>query len=252
MGEWVKKLRSSVDCRQCPLQDCNGLRGHSPEQLEYIQQYKEGDLTADRGTVFLSQGKTSRHLNTVLDGVLIRYRTLEDGRRQIVNFMFPGDLIGLQGAFDEPCSHSVEALLDVRLCVFQRSDFLDLVRLHPDLGYDLIWLAAKEETALEEHLVALGQRSAKERVAYLAVWLIDRALDTCIAGKDNSLDLPITQNQIADMLGLSLVHTNRTLRALEKEGLVVWRPGELSVPDMDAACDYAQYERIGSNSRPFI
>ena len=218
----------------------------------YIQEYKQGDITVERGSVILEQGKTTHHLHTVLDGVLIRYRTLEDGRRQIVNFMFPGDLIGLQGAFDEPATHSVETLLDVKLCVFERKEFKTLVKSHTDLGYDLTWLAAKEETALEEHLVALGQRSAKERVAYLAVWLIDRALDTCLAGDDNSLDLPITQAQIADMLGLSLVHTNRTLRALDREGLVVWKPGQVSVPDMDAACEYAQYERAGSNNRPFI
>ena len=66
-------------------------------------------------------------------------------------------------------------------------------------------------------------------MAYLAVWLLDRALDTGIAGKGNSLELPITQQQIADMLGLSLVHTNRTIKALERDGTVEWRPGELCV-----------------------
>lgn len=228
------------------------MRSHTLEELDYIQSYKAGDFAVNRGAVIVEQGVVIRHLHTVLEGVLIRYRTLEDGRRQIVNFMFPGDLIGLQGAFEEPSAHSVEALLEVRLCRFNRDDFISLVKNHPQLAYDLTWLAAKEETALEEHIVALGQRSAKERVAYLAVWLIDRALDTCMAGKGNSFRLPITQAQIADMLGLSLVHTNRTLRTLENEGLVVWKPGELSVPDLDAACDYAQYQRAGSNNRPFI
>ena len=245
-------MKSTVACKDCPLQECSGLRAHTPEELAYIQEYKQGDIAAERGSIILEQGKKTHHLHSVLEGVLIRYRTLEDGRRQIVNFMFPGDLIGLQGAFDDAVMHSVEALLDVRLCVFERGDFKALIKSHTDLGYDLTWLAAKEETALEEHLVALGQRSAKERVAYLAVWLIDRALDTCMAGDDNSLDLPITQAHIADMLGLSLVHTNRTLRSLEREGLIVWKPGNLRVPDVDAACDYAQYQRAGTNNRPFI
>ena len=243
---------STVKCRDCPLQNCSGLRQPSETQLEYIQSYKEGELALDKGSLVIEQGKEGAHLHTVLSGVLIRYHSLEDGRRQIVNFMFPGDLVGLQAAFDEPSAHSVEALLDSVLCVFSRRDFTSLVKEHPRLGYDLTWLAAKEEVALESHIVSLGQRSAKERLTHLAVWLVDRAIETCVAGKGNSLELPITQAQIADMLGLSLVHTNRTLKALAKDGIVEWKPGLIRIPDMDAACEYAQYERGGDNNRPFI
>lgn len=251
-GEIMAKQSLNTPCTRCPLQDCPGLRQHTEDELEYLESFKQGELAVDRNSVVVEQGKSGSHLYSVLEGVLIRYRSLEDGRRQIVNFMFPGDLVGLQGAFDDPATHSVEALLDAKLCVFSRSDFVMLMQKRPRLGYDLTWLAAKEETALEEHIVSLGQRSAKERVAYLAVWLIDRALDTCMAGKGNTLDLPITQAQIADMLGLSQVHTNRTLRALDKEGLIVWKPGEVSVPKMEAACEFAQYERSEKRSRPFI
>ena len=228
------------------------MREPSETQLEYIQSYKEGELSLAKGSVVLEQGKEGSHLHTVLKGVLIRYHSLEDGRRQIVNFMFPGDLVGLQAAFDDPSAHTVEALLDSVLCVFARRNFIDLVKEHPQLGYDITWLAAKEETALEEHIVSLGQRSAKERLTHLAVWLMDRALETCISGKGNSLELPITQAQIADMLGLSLVHTNRTLKALSKEGMVHWKPGRIEIPDMEAACEFAQYDRGGDNNRPFI
>lgn len=251
-GECMNQSNSTVPCSECPLLECSGLFEHSPEQLDYIQTYKQGEFAVGRGGSVVEQGRESVHLFTVLDGVLIRYRTLEDGRRQIVNFMFPGDLVGLQGAFDDPMAHSVEALLDSRLCIFDRNSFVDLIGRHPQLGYDITWLAAKEETALEEHLVALGQRSAKERVAYLAVWLIHRAQETCMVGKDVRLELPVTQAQIADMLGLSLVHTNRTLRALAKEGIVEWRPGEVHVEDMDAACEFAQFNRSDHGKRPYI
>lgn len=220
--------------------------------MAYMQNFKDGEAGLLRGDVLIEEGAGHDRLYTVLDGVLIRSRTLDDGRRQIVNFMFPGDLVGLQGAFEEPSSHGIEALIDARLCRFKRNDFIELISSHPRLGYDIIWLAAKEETALEGHIVSLGQRSARERVAYLAVWLLARAQATGLADNHNILTLPITQGQIADMLGLSLVHTNRTLRQLARDGIIDWRSREIHVPDLDRAADYAQFDRSAERCRPFI
>ena len=240
------------DCMDCPLLDCPGLRPLDADRRAYMNTIKRGERLFERGDTILREGEDVRHLFTVLEGVLIRYLSLEDGRRQIVNFMFPGDLVGLQGAFDDPSSHSVEALVPARLCHFDRSDFVGLVTENPRLGFDVIWLAAKEETALEGHIVSLGQRSAKERVVYLAAWLLDRALATGVANEGNILSISVTQSQIADMLGLSLVHTNRTLRALDKEGLVEWGTREICVPDMDKAAEFADFDRSKKGHRPYI
>lgn len=241
-----------VPCRDCPLQDCPGLRPLDEAELAFMQKFKRSEVRAERGEVIVDQGTDKAPLLTVLDGLLMRYRSLDDGRRQIVNFMFPGDLVGLQGVFHEPLTHSVEALLPSRLCVFDRKNFFDLMIEEPELGYNVTWLAAKEENALEEHIVALGRRSARERVAYLAVWLLDRAHGACMADGENLLSVAITQTQIADMLGLSLVHTNRTIKALERDGLVVWRQRDIRVPDMAAAKAYAQFDETQSRPRPFI
>lgn len=246
------EVANPVSCTACPLQNCPGLRPLDQRQLAYLQGFKDGEIGLDRGDILIEEGAEHERLYTVLDGVLIRSRSLDDGRRQIVNFMFPGDLVGLQGAFDEPSSHAIEALIDARLCRFQRKEFIELISTHPRLGYDITWLAAKEETALEGHIVSLGQRSARERVAYLAVWLLDRAQSTCLADDHNIVALPITQGQIADMLGLSLVHTNRTLRQLEREGLVEWKSRAIHVPDLAHTAQYAQFDRQADRCRPFI
>lgn len=248
----METLSSVTPCAQCPLQYCDGLRPLAEMQLAYMQEYKSGEVFVGRGQHLLKQNTTTDHLYTVLGGVMLRYRTLDDGRRQIVNFLFPGDLIGLQSAFDDEVCHSVEALVDSRLCRFEKQDFHDLIVKHPSLGFDITWLAAKEETALESHLVSLGQRSAKERVTYLAVWLLNRASATGMLEDDNRLTLPIKQAQIADMLGLSLVHTNRTLKALSREGLVDWKPGRIRIADIDKAAKYAEVPRYSKNDRPFI
>ena len=239
------------DCIDCPLLGCEGLRPLDKEQLKFMQGFKQGEFKIDKGTQSLVQGSISPHVYTLLQGVLFRYRILEDGRRQIVNFVFPGDLIGLQGAMDDPLLHGCEALTGATLCVFSRDRIIELFAQQPQLGYDLIWLAAKEEGALEEHLVSIGRRTAKERVVYLAIFLIERGIATGMVKKD-TLEITITQGQISDTLGLSLVHTNRTLQALRRTGLVIWSLTSISIPDMEAACDFSHYEGGGTGTRPYI
>ena len=240
-----------TSCEQCPLMGCEGLEPPSREDRAGIERYKMGEIALKRGTAVFIQGAPATQLHTVLRGVLIRYRALPDGRRQIVNFMFPGDLVGLQSALDEPMSHGVEALSDVTLCSFPRAGFRDFIAAHPQLGFDTVWIAAREEAALEDHLLSLGRRNALERIANLAIFLLRRAQASCVAD-GNRLPLVVTQTQIADMLGLSLVHTHRSIQALRKENLVHWTLNEIYVPDMAAACDFAQFDGRSDAPRPYI
>jgi len=239
-----------VPCAQCPLLACGSLCPPDPEQREWLYEFKIGEVEVAKGKQLFSQGQPPSGVFTVLRGILMRFRLLEDGRRQILNFLFPGDLVGLQGAFDDPMANAVEALTPAVLCHFPRERFFELVTTHPRLSYDVIWLAGREELALEEHLIALGQRTAAERMAYLAVWLVQRGEDTGLA-RDGSLEVTITQSQIADMLGLSLVHTNRTLQGLRRDGLVQWNLSRIIVPDMEAARRFAQFER-DTRQRPYL
>ena len=87
-------------------------------------------------------------LSTLLAGWAFRFKTVPDGRRQILNFLLPGDFIGLQQEFADGSGHGVEALTDTALCVFPRDGLWDLFRQFPSLGYDLTWLAAREEGML--------------------------------------------------------------------------------------------------------
>jgi CRP/FNR family transcriptional regulator len=244
-------IQTRRDCLNCPLLGCEGLRPLDQAQLKFMQDFKQGEFSIDKGTQALVQGSISPHVYTVLQGVLFRYRILEDGRRAIVNFVFPGDLIGLQGAIDDPLMHGCDALTAATLCVFSRDRVIELFAQQPRLGYDLTWLAAKEESALEELLVSIGRRTAQERLVYLAIFLIERGIATGLV-KKNSLEISITQSQISDTLGLSLVHTNRTLQSLRKKGMVNWSLTSISIPDLDVAREFAHYEGSETGIRPYI
>ena len=92
-------------------------------------------------------------------------KTLPDGRRQIINYAIAGDLLGLQNAVLDKMQHSVEALDDVRLCVFPKEKLWSMFEHHPGLGFDVTWLAAQEKSILADFLVSVGQRSASERTS---------------------------------------------------------------------------------------
>jgi CRP/FNR family transcriptional regulator, anaerobic regulatory protein len=242
---------SAIPCANCPLQTLAGLRPLTARQVDYMQDFKQGELHVAKGAQMLSEGATTPHLYTVLHGIAFRFRTLEDGRRQIVNYLFPGDLIGLQGAMDDPLLYGVETVTDVRVCIFGRERILELFANHPRLGFDVAWLAAREEGALDGHLLSVGRRNARERIAYLALFLFLRGRATGMAERSH-LDIALTQAQVADTVGLSVVHTNKTLQKLRRSNVVQWTAGRISISDLQKTIDYAKYDLPIESARPFI
>src|ERR1700752_1762874 len=115
-----------IPCANCPLQAVQGVRPLTGKQIEFMGTFKQGELYVAKGAQMLSQGAVSPHLYTLLRGVVFRFKMLEDGRRQIVNFLFPGDMIGLQGAMEDPLLYGIEAVTEARVCIFQRERFLEL------------------------------------------------------------------------------------------------------------------------------
>ncbi|MET3924325.1 Crp/Fnr family transcriptional regulator [Devosia sp. 2618] len=227
------------------------FRPFESQELRFVSSFKTGELVAEAGSTLLSEGSNSVHLYTLLSGWAFRYKTLPDGRRQILNYMLPGDLVGLQGSVIGEMEHSVEALSPLVLCVFQRNRLNELFSNHPGLGFDITWLAAQEERMLDDHLLSLGRRSALERAAYLIAFLHQRATSVGLASNKN-LYLPITQMHVADTLGLSIVHTNKTLRKLAEKGLIRWLDRSCEVLDSDGLMQLAEWEGLPDRVRPLI
>lgn len=241
-----------VRCVNCPLQQLSYFRRFSADELEFLTTFKTGELTADAGATIIVEGAHSAHLYTVLSGSAYRYKLLEDGRRQIMNFVFPGDIIGLQGSVMGEMQHSVEVLSPIRLCVFERNKLMHLYETHSSLAFDLTWLAAREEQILDENLLNIGRRNALERAAYLIVNLFLRAKAVGLV-KGNRLNVPITQLHLADTLGLSVVHTNRTLKRLADRKLVQWRDRGCEVLDVERLLQIAQWDGLVEGpGRPYL
>ncbi|CAM5608265.1 CRP-like cAMP-binding protein [Aquamicrobium terrae] len=238
-------------CQQCPLRALPAFRELAKTELAFVNTFKKGELAVEKGTAVLVEGSHSAHLYTVLSGWSFRYKLLSDGRRQILNYVMPGDLIGLQGSVMGEMQHSVEALSAMLLCVFEREQLPELYRKHPGLAYDITWLAAREERMLDENLLSVGRRSALERAAYLIAFIAARAKGVGLDTR-RQVRIPITQQHVADTLGLSLVHTNKTLRKLTARGLIVWQEGGCEVVDAAKLQELAGWEGIGEDRRPLL
>jgi CRP/FNR family transcriptional regulator, anaerobic regulatory protein len=248
----VKSIVKLTKCKDCPLRDINAFRDFDQKELEFVSRFKTGELNVDPGATIFVESMHSAHLFTVLDGWAFRYKMLEDGRRQIMNYVLPGDLVGLQGSVMGEMQHSVEALSAVKLCVFERARLNEIFVNHPSLAFDLTWIASREERILDENLLSIGRRSALERAAYLLAFLHVRAKASGLAPTNRHLIVPITQQHVADTLGLSIVHTNKTLKKLSNRELIRWHDRSCEIVDAQALRDVAGWTQKPEEKRPFI
>ncbi|RVV98177.1 Crp/Fnr family transcriptional regulator [Mesobaculum littorinae] len=238
-------------CEACPLRGKSLFLPFAGEELAFMQRFKAGELSVEPGSQILMEGANSPQLFTVLRGLGLRYKTLPDGRRQVVNFIFPGDFLGMQAGLMGEMRHSVEATTQMTLCVFNRSDIWSLFRSQPHRAFDMTWLSAVEESFLGEALTRIGQQSAVERICWALLRIYYRA-DQLGMVHDGGMALPYRQQDLADALGLSLVHTNKTLAKLRESQLASWQDGRLRINDPDALARIAGMEGEEIARRPLM
>jgi len=217
-------------CEHCALRVHPAFLPMTADQRNAIQSFRKGTRLVKAGRAIIEEHRASGQLSTVYSGWAFRFKTLGDGRRQILSFLLAGDFLGLQDEFAEGHTHGVEAVTDVSLCVFERADLWDMFRSQPRLGYDITWLAAREEKLVDDNLLTAGRRTATERVAMLLMHLYRRARHVGLE-RQGQVEFPFQQQHIADALGLSLVHTNKTLRRLQRMGLFEIERGALRILD---------------------
>jgi CRP-like cAMP-binding protein len=223
----------------------------TPKELATINDMKKQHIMLPAGAEIIRAGDDSPELYTLYSGWAFRFKTLPDGRRQILNFLLPGDLLGLQAAMFDATLHGIEALTEVQLCVLPRRDVWALFGEMPGLAFDVTWLGAREESTVDENLTSVGRRSAVERVAALIVALYKRNKLLGLVS-DDSFAFPLTQQHVADALGLSLVHTNKTLAKLRRMGMFTSTNGTLTLVNPRVLERVAQYFEEEIPKRPLI
>jgi CRP-like cAMP-binding protein len=155
----------------------------------------------------------------VHEGWAFRHRTLTDGRRQVIDFVMPGDICDPTVFVMPRADFSMQALTPLSYSLVRPEDVLDLVTRSPRIGAALWWAEAYEEAINRAHVVAIGRLNAYERVAYL-LWELWTRLRLVDLADGDGFVMPASQEIVADAAGLSYVHVSRTLGRLEREGLI--------------------------------
>ncbi len=166
-------------------------------------------------------------------GHACRYKILPDGGRQILDFMFPGDMTGLHSFLLTAFDHGIFALGPTMIARLDRERLLTEIVDRPYVTLALWWSALQEEAILRERIAAIGRRDAYARIAHLLCEIFER-LRLIGETLDAHYDLPLTQVELADALGMSEVHANRMIRRLQREGLILADHRAMRIPDLEA------------------
>lgn len=212
------------------------------EERAVLRDLHRSSKTIEVRQSFVRAGQKIDQTILVLDGWVARYKSLQDGRRQIISYILPGDFINLYAALFETSEESFRSLSPVTYASIEPHRLLDIFKEHPRLAAMLCWSAGESDAILAEHIVRIGRRSAYERVGHLLLEILIRLEHVGLADF-NSYAFPLTQEAIADTLGLSLVHVNRTLKRLRQDNLIEIADDHLTVLDLGALARASKFDR---------
>jgi CRP-like cAMP-binding protein len=219
----------------------------SESERTVLNRLQERERQVRRGTAVFRENDRTSEIFVVERGMLMSYVVLDDGSRQILRFLFPGDLAGVASLIYRNCPETIEAVTDATICPFDRAAFAQLFEEHPRLGALILAINQVERVALTDRLAALGRTTAKARVAAILLDLTSRMrrVDRTIG---DTVTLGLTQEELGDATGLTAVHVNRMLRQLEDEGLIAREGGRVTFRDeaaLRAAASYTdRYENL--------
>jgi CRP-like cAMP-binding protein len=193
----------------------------------------EADVVVEKRRDVVVDGYEYRKLCFVENGFAARYKLLRNGKRQIVNLVLPGDVVGLPSSFLERAHYSVTAVTDLKLQVSSISAYVDLCYERPQFALALSWLAMQEAINCAEHAVSTGRRTPVERLAHFLLEIYWRLALVGLASKSR-FDLPFSQEVMSDALGLSVPHLNRTLAKLRMDGLINLNGRRVEFADLES------------------
>lgn len=205
----------------------------SPDDRKALTALKAGSACTRKAKSDIArEGENPSVIRLLVSGWASRYKDLPDGRRQIVSFFLPGDFCDLNVYILREMDHSIGALTNVHFFEIPPALFQEVVDRRPHLLRALLWHEMVISGIQREWLLSIGQRSPVERLAHLFVELYYRLQSVGLA-RGHRFDLPITQTHLAEANGLSLVHLNRTLHEMRREGLIELSGRQLRLVDLD-------------------
>ncbi len=210
-----------------------------PEDLKRLDQVIAEPFDLEARADLIQHGDDPENVHLVLSGMVCRYKVLPDGRGAIVALMLPGDICDLHVAILGRMDHSIGTVTDCRLVKISRHTIEDLLDNHPRIRKALFWSTLVDEAILREWLVNMGRRRADQQMAHLFCEMHARLN---AVGQTQDALMPLTQEELGDILGISTVHAQRVLSGLRNKGLVTVQDCRVAVPDIEHLREFAQFD----------
>ncbi|TPK85180.1 Crp/Fnr family transcriptional regulator [Mesorhizobium sp. B2-4-13] len=195
------------------------------------------------GSDIIKQGDQPDYVHLLVQGWAGRYKLLPEGGRNIMAYLIPGDLCDVNVALLEEMDHSIGALSACNVALIPLAKIRNVMVENRTLAQALWWGTLVDEAVLREWLVTLGSRPAQQRVGHLICEMLIRTEAVGLA-RGNSFDLPLTQQELADTMGMSLVHMNRTLRGLRSRELITTNGHTVTVENPRALMNFAAFDPL--------
>lgn len=213
----------------------------SDEEIAFFDGIQNNQVAYSRGEEIIAEGDEMKYTMSVLDGWVISYRVTSAGRRQIVALYLPGDFIGLHINFLKTSIVSLTALTNVKLSMIEPMRIIEVHQRFPILASGLDWSASRNTNILIEHNISLGARTAEEKILHLYLELWCRLMLVAEADSEG-FEMRLTQEQTGDLLGLSTVHVNKTLKVLVDKGLLKVDQRQVRFPNFREAIRLADFD----------
>lgn len=217
---------------------CYGPLNESDSAL--IGTLTENTRLVARRTDLVREGDSTNVVHIILEGFAVRYKIVGDGTRQIFGYLVPGDICDLHVALLAEMDHTVSTLSDCVVAEIRRPSILNIVAERPALTRALWWTMLVDEAVLREWITNIGARNAEIRIAHLLCEIHAR-LDAIGLVSEGIFSLPITQQELGDTVGLSIVQVNRSLKTIRERGLATFRKHPNDIPDIRRMQDFADF-----------
>jgi len=235
-----------TNCKKCPVRNTTLFKDSDAEYLDKTQNYRKNQILLPAKSRLFQEGEKHDNLYSVFSGWSVIYKTVSNtGKRQILHFLLPGDLIAHQTNSSGTMPHSAGTISESIFCVFPRSALKQLLGDNKELALQLYNMESRALSLCQNHLTATGRKTAKERIIYLMLELFYRVqnqMKNAFNKDKNSIDFPLTQEDIGDALGLTNIHVNRVIKELEAEKLIKCGQKQLTILKEKKLCDMAEFD----------
>ncbi|MEA2119513.1 Crp/Fnr family transcriptional regulator [Halovibrio sp. HP20-50] len=239
--------------KSCIIKHFSHYCSLTEEEKELLITLENGPTEIKSGTLLWEMGDAANEFCTLKSGWAYSYRHLENGNRQILEVFLPGDIIGLREFAFSQRLENVRMIDDGVICHFPHKRMLDIFRQSLTLTSVMFAIGSRQQALLTERLVNLARRSARQKVAHFLheMYLRLRQTNVDISGQ---FRLPLSQEQLADIFGLSPVHVSRTFTSLSEDGLVFRDRHHVTIPDLAALATEGEFDDcyLTDNVRPLL